>query len=217
MGPRLRTLVGSQFVLLAAAGLLAGRNAHADVLDDYVLMQTGSFSSAEQARRETGYDAVTWHIVEIWSDGDPGERWLYTECWADTGRSPYMQRITRLRAGPDGTVTATRYVLPDAARYAGAWRDPSRFADLMPAALVELAGCDLTIARVESGRFEGATLGNRCRNSYKGASYATSQSTLTADEMVNWDRGFDAAGNLVWGPPAGPYRLQRVVGQRGTP
>jgi hypothetical protein len=28
--------------------------------------------------------------------------------------------------------------------------------------------------------------------------------------MVNWDRGFDAHGNLVWGPAAGGYRFRRV-------
>lgn len=217
MRRRPRTVSVAGAVLLAAAGSLAGRVARADVLEDYVALQAGTFSSAAQARKDAGYDAVTWHIVEIWSGRDPGERWLYTESRADTGASPYMQRITRLRAGPDGTIAATRYTMPDAARYVGAWRDPSLFAELVPAALIELPGCDLTITRVDAGRFEGATRGHLCRNSYKGASYATSQSSLTEEGLVNWDRGFDADGRLVWGPPAGPYRLERVPGQRGTP
>ena len=97
----------------------------------------------------------------------------------------------------------------------GAWQEPTKFADLKPADLAELHGCDAVITRAGTGRFEGSTSGARCRNSYKGASYAISQSVLTAEEMVNWDRGFDANGNLVWGPAAGGYRFRRV-GEAGA-
>ena len=194
--------------ILSAAGAPA---AAADVLAEYVALQVGRFTSRAQARQEPGYESVTWHIAEIWIDDDAAERWLYTESWADGGRSPYLQRITRLQAGEDGTITGTRYTLPDPARYAGAWRETARFADLSPSGLEVLPGCELTITRAEPGLFEGATTGRRCLNSYKGASYAVSRSRLTADEMENWDRGFDSAGNLVWGPQAGPYRFQRVV------
>ena len=194
--------------MLASSGAWA---VEADVLADYVALQAGRFTSEAQARQEAGYQSVTWYVVEIWSDDDPAERWLYTESRADAATSPYMQRITRLSSGSDGTITGTRYTLPDPARYAGAWHDTARFSSLSPAELKVLPGCDLTITRTGAGRFESTTAGDRCRNSYKGASYAVSQSTITADGMENWDRGFDAAGNLVWGPPAGPYRLRRVA------
>ena len=86
---------------------------------------------------------------------------------------------------------------------------------MKPGDLTELVGCDTVVTRAGTGRFEGATVGNRCRNSYKGASYAISHSVLTVDEMVNWDRGFNAAGELVWGPAAGGYRFRRV-GEAGA-
>jgi uncharacterized protein (DUF1330 family) len=89
------------------------------------------------------------------------------------------------------------------------------FGNLKPAELAELHGCDAVVTRAGAGRFEGSTSGARCRNSYKGATYAISQSVLTADEMVNWDRGFDASGNLAWGPAAGGYRFRRV-GETGA-
>ena len=36
-----------------------------------------------------------------------------------------------------------------------------------------------------------------------------SYNTLTANGMVNWDRGFDSGGKHVWGPQAGGYQFTR--------
>jgi uncharacterized protein (DUF1330 family) len=198
----------SVLLALGAAGLLQA--ADAGVLEDYVGLQVGSFSSEAQAKQDARYDAITWHVAEIWTDDDPAERWLYTESWIAQAPAPYMQRVTRLRSEADGTISARRYTMPEAARFVGAWKDSAMLAGLGPGELTELTGCDIVIVRAGIGRFEGSTTGNDCRNTYKGASYAISQSALTADEMVNWDRGFNAAGELVWGPAAGGYRFRRV-------
>jgi uncharacterized protein (DUF1330 family) len=197
---------------LWGTGAVAGPST---TLDEYVRLQVGNFTSEAQARQDLRYEAVTWHIAEIWPGRRDDERWLYTESWMPDAPAPYMQRISRLRAEPDGTIAARRYTLPEAARFVGGWRDPSVFDALKPDDLSELTGCDAVITRAGAGRFEGGTLGNRCRNSYKGASYAISQSVLTAEEMNNWDRGFSEGGELVWGPVAGGYRFRRV-GETGA-
>jgi uncharacterized protein (DUF1330 family) len=199
-----------RLLFLAVASCACTHAARADALEDFVGLQVGSFSSEAQARQDASYDAITWHVAEIWADDDPAERWLYTESWIAQAPSPYMQRVTRLRVEPDGTITARRYTMPEAARFVGTWQQPARIAALKPGDLTELVGCDTVVTRAGTGRFEGATVGSRCRNSYKGASYAMSQSVLTAGEMVNWDRGFNEAGELVWGPAAGGYRFRRV-------
>ena len=203
----------SALLILAGAGVLHA--ADAGVLEDYVGLQVGSFSSEAQAKQDARYDAITWHVAEIWADDDPAERWLYTESWMAQAPAPYMQRVTRLRVGADGTISARRYTMPEAARFVGAWQDSAALAALERGELTELTGCDIVIVRAGSGRFEGSTTGSGCRNTYKGASYAISQSALTSDEMVNWDRGFNAAGELVWGPAAGGYRFRRV-GEAGA-
>ena len=197
----------SALLMLAGAGVLQA--ADAGVLDDYVGLQVGSFSSGAQARQDARYDAITWHVAEIWADDDPAERWLYTESWMAQAPAPYMQRVTRLHGAADGTISARRYTMPEAARFVGAWQDSAKLDALKPGELTELPGCDIVIVRAGAGRFEGSTRGGGCRNTYKGASYAISQSVLTADELVNWDRGFSAAGELVWGPAAGGYQLRR--------
>jgi len=184
-------------------------------LEEYVGLHVGSFNSAAQARQDARYDFVIWHVAEIWPDPRDDERWLYTESWMDGAPAPYMQRVSRLRAEPDGTIAVRRYTLPEAPRYVGGWRDPRLFDALKPEQLSELPGCGAVVTRAGAGRFEGGTTGNRCRNSYKGAAYAISQSALTADEMQNWDRGFNERGELMWGPAAGAYRLRRV-GETGA-
>jgi hypothetical protein len=200
-------------IVLACALSMAARLATADdarLLDEYVRLQVGTFSSEAQAAKDPAYGAATWHIAEIWRGRGQGERWLYSESWMKDAPAPYMQRVSRVTQD-GGSIVARRYSLPDAARFVGAWRDPGRADSLDAAALTELVGCDAVIARAGADRFEGGTVGDHCRNSYKGAAYAISRVVLTADGMVNWDRGFDAAGNLKWGPAAGGYELQRVT------
>jgi uncharacterized protein (DUF1330 family) len=189
--------------------LLAGSPAlAASALDDYFRLQMGTFSSAAQARQDSRYDTAIWHMAEVWP-GQADTRWFYVESWIEGAPQPYIQRLTRVTANPDGTLTARRYALPDAGRFTGAWKDTGRFASLRPDDLKVLEGCDQTIVRASTDRFEGGTAGVNCRNAFRGATYMLSQLTLTGSGMTNWDRGFDAAGVQVWGPRAGGYRFVR--------
>lgn len=203
-----------------AASWFPAALATADALDDYLRIQVGSFTTAQQAKLDARYETAIWHIAEIWARpaaaGQPQrERWLYSESWMKDAKAPYMQRISRVVAEADGTVSARRYTIPAAERFVGAWRDPARFASLTPAELTALEGCDLVLVRTGTDRFEGGTVGNRCRNAYKGSSYAVSQATMSAAGFTNWDRGFAADGTQTWGPKHGGYRFQRLDAPRG--
>ena len=72
--------------------------------------------------------------------------------------------------------------------------------------------CPTKLARTGPQRFEGGTHGQDCQNRYRGASYLVSRSTTSAEGVDNWDRGFDANGEQVWGPISGPYRFRRQAG-----
>ncbi len=193
-------------LLLLGAASAAG----ADILDDYMLLRLGSFSSEVQARQDSRYGVAIWHIGEIWADEKPQERWIYVEAWMKDATAPYMQRVSRVTAAADGTLSARRYLIAQPERVLGAWAAPDKFVGLTPDDLTEIQGCEAVITRAGRGRFEGGTVGNRCGNAYKGASYAISRSVLTAEDMLNWDRGFSADGELVWGPAAGGYRFRRL-------
>jgi uncharacterized protein (DUF1330 family) len=206
--------------LILATALLAAAPLAADPLDDYLKLQSGSFTTAQQARLDARYETAIWHMAEIWqpaggaaAGGDaaaPRVRWLYSESWMKDAKAPYMQRVSRLTAEADGTLAVRRYALPEPARFVGAWQEPAKFAQLAPEALVPLEGCDLVLTRTGPQRFEGGTIGNRCRNAYKGSSYAVSQAVIAADGFTNWDRGFAADGNQTWGPKFGGYRFERL-------
>lgn len=193
------------FVIVSGAPLAQAGS----MLDEFMSLQVGEFSSKTQAALDARYDVAVWHVAEIWPQESRSERWIYTESWLEGASQPYMQRVSRYTEQPDGTLIARRYVLPDAKAFTGAWKDPARFASLPRARLVELAGCDAIITRAGSGRFEGGTVGTRCANDYKGAAYVVSRAELSAAGMTNWDRGFDSSGALRWGPAAGPYRFTR--------
>lgn len=194
--------------LLATNTVQAG-----DTLETYVELRTGSFSSAAQAASDSRYGVATWHIAE--RPGRKGNvRWLYVENWLENAEAPYRQRMIRLQLAEDGSIVARGHPLPEPARYVGAWSDTDRLSKLDVEALDVMPGCDVTIVRTGPQRFEGQTSGAQCENSYRGARYAISQSVLTADYMTNWDRGFDADGNQVWGPVSGGYRFERIGDER---
>lgn len=206
--------------VVVTAALLAPVAGLTDVLDDYIRLQSGSFTTEQQAKLDARYETAIWHIAEIWREpastvSPSRERWLYSESWMKDAKSPYMQRISRLVAEPDGTISARRYSIPGAERFVGAWREPARFGALTPAELTVLEGCDAVLVRTGRDRFEGGTIGSRCRNGYKGSSYAVSQTTLSAEGFTNWDRGFAADGTQTWGPKYGGYRFRRVDAPRG--
>jgi hypothetical protein len=44
----------------------------------------------------------------------------------------------------------------------------------------------------------------------RGASWESSEVVLLPGVLETWDRGFDAAGQQVWGAVKGPYRFVRL-------
>lgn len=175
---------------------------------DTALWLAGHYSSAAQAAADPAYFDVRLHIVPIWPDRTDGP-WLYVEqAMANAQDKPYRQRVYRVLALPGDRAESVVYELPgDPLAWAGAWRDPSRLNALDPALLVARTGCSVVLEYAGAGTLKGGTKGSDCGSQLRGASYATSEVTVTAGELNSWDRGFDAAGKQVWGAVTGPYRF----------
>ena len=176
---------------------------------------SGSFSSAAQASMDPDFFDIRLEMTPIWSAlKRRGGRYIYVEqAAAGALERPYRQRIYHVSIERTGTVRRAVYELPgDSLAFAGWWRTPERFDDAFgPEDLIERTGCDITMTwDADEQGYVGSTLGQGCESSLRGAAYATSEVLIRLDYLETWDRGFDAAGDQVWGAVKGPYRFDRV-------
>ncbi|MEM9662001.1 MAG: chromophore lyase CpcT/CpeT [Planctomycetota bacterium] len=168
----------------------------------------GSFTSAEQAESDERYFEVNLHHARIWSERDDGT-WLYVEqALATNPDAPYRQRVYRVWLRPDGVIESAVYELPEPSRVVGAWRDPGSLDTLSPLSLEKRDGCAVVFAEIKSDRMVGATSEYGCASTLRGAAHATSEVTIMPDGITSWDRGFNEAGEQVWGAEAGPYEFK---------
>lgn len=186
----------------------AGPNDH---VKQVATLMCGSYSSAAQAEADAAYFDVRLHIVPIWTDRADGP-WLYVEqAMANALHQPYRQRVYRLMDHGGGVVESIVYTLPgNPLTFAGAWQDSNRLNALDPALLEPRMGCSVRLRPAGTDRFVGSTHGSDCASDLRGAAYATSEVTLGPGLLESWDRGFDAAGQQVWGAKAGPYRFVKI-------
>jgi hypothetical protein len=151
-------------------------------------------------------------MMPIWTDRTDGP-WLYVEQAVATSLDrPYRQRVYRLVVHPGGAIHSVVYKLPDdPLRYAGAWRDAEPLANLSPKELTVLEGCDVVLSRRSAEVFAGGTVAKECANTWRGASYATSEVTVKETEMISWDRGYAPDGQQVWGATGGGYIFKKIA------
>lgn len=171
---------------------------------------SGSFSSQAQAERDPDFRDIRLHMVRLWSQ-DQGAVWLYVEqAAASSLEQPYRQRVYRV-AHLGGDLYESRvYEYPEPLRLAGAWKDRTRLALLTRAEIEDRQGCAILLRRLPDGSFAGSTLGRLCVSTHRGASYATSEVTITPTRLVSWDRGFDGTGKQVWGAEKGGYEFDKL-------
>lgn len=201
-------LLACMLALLAACVTAPPANTTAS-LDPLSAMMEGHFSSRAQAQSDKDFLDIELRVVRIWRDRTDGP-WLYVEqaTAAQTAR-PYRQRVYQLMRTPQGFASRV-YLLPgDALRFAGQWREAAPLAAVTPADLLLRDGCTVWLT-AKGGGYAGATQGQQCASDLRGASYATSEVVIDSKGMTSWDRGFNAAGQQVWGAVKGGYRFDRL-------
>lgn len=173
-------------------------------------LMTGSFSSAAQTAADPDFRDLRLESAQIWPTRADGV-WLYVEQSAAGDPAPLRQRVHRLTRKDTDSYICDTYVLPDAASYAGAWSDPSRFAALPPEHLTPLTGCAVTLNRVDDYTYKGDTSGKTCAGGLEGAAYATSEMTVTAMWLKIWERGYDKDDQQTLGSVKGPLVFQKTA------
>jgi hypothetical protein len=108
---------------------------HSEQLTQLMNWMTGSFSSEERAEIDTSYYNVSLYMTRIWNENSDGF-WIYVEqALATNLERPYRQRIYQLAQKDDSTFESRVYLLPNAIRFAGAWKSPKVFDKLTPDSL----------------------------------------------------------------------------------
>lgn len=197
-----------------AACLLAAP-AFADPATEFAGIAAGSWTSRAQSA-DPRYDWVESETIRILQDREDGV-WLYQENAilatspdetpaAGAKDRPYFQIVIQLRSTGPHDIHSTTYRIESPEGRAGArglWRSQGTGFD--PDWIGSVA-CMSSLSRISEGYWTGAA---DCPNSYRGGVKVDSRSIRTPDSYVNWDRGFDVAGQHVWGPAAGGYIFLR--------
>lgn len=171
---------------------------------------TGAFTTADQARGDQNFRDVTLHVAPIWTDRADGP-WLYFEqALTDAPDHPYKQHVYQIAARTEGALELRIFDLPDPISATGAWKDPALLAKLSPAGLISHLDCTVILRAQPDGAFKGGTEGKGCASTLRGASYATSEVTVSSRQLITWDRGYNASGAQVWGSIHGGYEFKKL-------
>jgi CpeT protein len=169
----------------------------------------GSYNSEEQSKNDSDYYNISLEMQKIWTDRSDGY-WLYVEqAVAETKNQPYRQRIYHL-VFEDNIIKSIIYSLPVEKKFIGAWKNTDLLNNLSPDSLETRVGCEVIIKRFDQNTFMGSTVENRCTSSMRGASYATTEVTITKNKLLSWDRGYNDKDEQVWGAIKGGYIFKKI-------
>ncbi len=175
-------------------------------LEALATAMAGSYTSAEQAASDTNYFDIELEMVRIWPKRTDGA-WFYVEqATSKAKEKPYRQRVYHVQEVNDSTFTSDILTIKGGETLYGAYKDPLLLEKLNSDPLEVLEGCTITLVR-KGANYVGSTEGRKCGNAWGKATYATSEVTVMPGRMVSWDRGYNDAGEQVWGAEKGGYHF----------
>ncbi|WP_299571600.1 chromophore lyase CpcT/CpeT [uncultured Shewanella sp.] len=165
----------------------------------------GHFDSQQQSIDDKDFYNIHLNMVQIWPKDN--STWLYVEQAAATHlNKPYRQRVYEVTALSDTKFASKVYTFENDKRFAGAYKNEAPLNELTPSDLTEKAGCTVFLTWSEAEQhFAGSTDEKTCLSQLRGATYATSEVTVTKDSILSWDRGYDSEDKQVWGAEKAGY------------
>lgn len=173
-------------------------------LNELVTIMQGNYSSEAHSKRDTTYFNISLRMVPIWKNKG---HYLYVEqAMYSKQEKPYRVRIYKISQRGDKFVSEI-HTLKNEKDWIGKWKTPEAFESLTENDIELKPGCEVVLKRVGKNKFEGQTGIKTCPSELRGASYATSKVTVTENEILSWDQGFDKNDKQVWGAEKGGYEF----------
>lgn len=173
-------------------------------LNELVTIMQGQYSSEAQSKKDTSYFNISLRMVPIWKNKG---HYLYVEqAMFSKQEKPYRVRIYKVSQRGDEFVSEI-HTLKNEKDWIGKWKTPEAFETLTENDIELKSGCEVILKRVGKNKFEGQTGIKTCPSELRGASYATSKVTVTENEILSWDQGFDKNDKQVWGAEKGGYEF----------
>jgi CpeT protein len=173
-------------------------------LNELVSIMQGNYSSEAQSKRDTSYFNISLRMVPIWKSKG---HYLYVEqAMFSKQEKPYRVRIYKVFQRGNEFVSEI-YTLKNEKEWVGKWKTPLAFNTLTEADVELKPGCEVVLQRISKNKFAGQTGMKSCLSELRGASYAMSKVTVTENEILSWDQGFDKNDVQVWGAEKGGYEF----------
>jgi hypothetical protein len=201
----IRTTLALAFLIIVTIGFSQPRPITQKDLKHLAGMMAGEFSSEKQALADKDYLHIILSMTPVMEDNPVGY-WLYVEqAMASATDKPYRQRVYHLYLQDDLTVVSKVYELKNPDQYTGGWKDMTKLSVIEPDSLIDRQGCSIYLKKLDKNTYSGSTPGKECLSSLRGATYATSEVTISQGKMISWDRGWDREDKQVWGAEKGGY------------
>lgn len=198
-------IIIASFVILLGTPLSAQNKISQKDLKWLASTMAGEFSSEKQSEADSAYFHILLRMKPIWKNRSDGY-WFYVEqSVASAQDKPYRQRIYHLFLEGDSVAVSQVYELPNAMRFAGAWKDENKLTEITTDSLLNRAGCAIYLRKKDKNYFSGSTPDKECLSSLRGATYATSEVEIKKNLIESWDRGWNAENKQVWGAEKGAY------------
>ncbi|WP_309640446.1 chromophore lyase CpcT/CpeT [Flavobacterium sp.] len=177
-------------------------------LNELVSIMQGSYSSEKQAKIDTSYYSISLHMVAIWKNKG---HYLYVEqALFKKQDKPYRVRIYKVSQRGENEFISEIHTLKNEKDWIGKWKTPEAFDALSENDIELKPGCEVVLHRIAKNQFSGSTGVKTCASELRGASYATSKVTITANQVLSWDQGFDKDDKQVWGATKAGYIFDKL-------
>ncbi|MFK8053266.1 MAG: chromophore lyase CpcT/CpeT [Woeseiaceae bacterium] len=209
-----RRCVDSVVIILFSLAMTGcATSEEASILGDLAAMMEGDFISTTSGDESQFIDRRR-RLVAL-GDGE----WIYWQVNTGTDRKLYRQRVLQLTTDSTGRIEQTTFSLAAKKDHRDLIADADRLASITVGDLTTSLnnGCQLFWTRsqdTEEILWRGIVSPDQCVISSKRRGQDIrigAESVLSGRELWQAERGFDLAGQLLWGTPPGEFnRLTRV-------